>query len=324
MILNIVFLILGLVLILVGANALTDGASSLAKRWGMSDLVVGLTIVAFGTSAPELVISVMSAVDGNAGLAIGNVVGSNIFNVCAIIGITSLVRPMRISKSILTTDIPLVILSALVLLTMGNTSLLDGSKTNMLTRVDGIILLLFFMVFMHHTFSSARHAASGDPAAKGGESKRKMPVWKAWLWVAGGLGGLIYGGDKFVAGASGIAAGLGVSDAVIGLTIVAAGTSLPELATSITAALKGKTGIALGNVIGSNIFNIFLVLGCAATVRPLPFGAVGNADLLILTASSLLFWIFGCVYKERTITRREGGVLAACYVGYMAWLVATA
>lgn len=173
MILNIVFLILGLVLILVGANALTDGASSLAKRWGMSDLVVGLTIVAFGTSAPELVISVMSAVDGNAGLAIGNVVGSNIFNVCAIIGITSLVRPMRISKSILTTDIPLVILSALVLLTMGNTSLLDGSKTNMLTRVDGIILLLFFMVFMHHTFSSARHAASGDPAAKGGESKRK-------------------------------------------------------------------------------------------------------------------------------------------------------
>ncbi len=194
----------------------------------------------------------------------------------------------------------------------------------MLTRVDGIILLLFFMVFMHHTFSSARHAASGDPAAKGGESKRKMPVWKAWLWVAGGLGGLIYGGDKFVDGASGIAAGLGVSDAVIGLTIVAAGTSLPELATSITAALKGKTGIALGNVIGSNIFNIFLVLGCAATVRPLPFGAVGNADLLILTASSLLFWIFGCVYKERTITRREGGVLAACYVGYMAWLVATA
>ena len=185
MILNIVFLILGLVLILVGANALTDGASSLAKRWGMSDLVVGLTIVAFGTSAPELVISVMSAVDGNAGLAIGNVVGSNIFNVCAIIGITSLVRPMRISKSILTTDIPLVILSALVLLTMGNASLLDGSKTNMLTRVDGIILLLFFMVFMHHTFSSARHAASGDPAAKGGESKRKMPVWKAWLWACG-------------------------------------------------------------------------------------------------------------------------------------------
>ena len=222
MILNIVFLILGLVLILVGANALTDGASSLAKRWGMSDLVVGLTIVAFGTSAPELVISVMSAVDGNAGLAIGNVVGSNIFNVCAIIGITSLVRPMRISKSILTTDIPLVILSALVLLTMGNASLLDGSNTNMLTRVDGIILLLFFMVFMHHTFSSARHAASGDPAAKGGELKRKMPVWKAWLWVAGGLAGLIYGGDKFVDGASGIAAGLGVSDAVIGLTIVAA------------------------------------------------------------------------------------------------------
>lgn len=325
MLLNIFFLILGLALILIGANALTDGASSLAKRWGMSDLAVGLTVVAFGTSAPELVISVMSAINGSAGLAIGNVVGSNIFNVCAIVGVTAMVAPIRVSKGVMAADIPLVILSALVLLAMGNSSLLDGASENILTRVDGIILLLFFAIFMYHTFASAKDAdPATDPTAVEAEKKKEMPVWKASLWVVAGLAGLIYGGDRFVAGASGIASGLGVSDAVIGLTIVAAGTSLPELATSVTAALKGKTGIALGNVIGSNIFNIFLVLGCSATVRPLPFGSVGNVDLLVLTVSCLLFWIFGRVYKERTITRPEGALLAACYVGYIAYLIITA
>lgn len=322
MFLDIVFLILGLVLILVGANALTDGASALAKRWGMSDLVVGLTIVAFGTSAPELVISVMSAARGNAGIAIGNVVGSNIFNVCAIIGITALVRPIRIAKGIMTTDIPLVILSTLVLLVMGNATLLDGALTNVLTRVDGVILLLFFMVFMHHTFASAKKADPSDPAASEGKTRKMMPLWKSSVWVVGGLAALIYGGDRFVDGASGIASAMGVSDAVIGLTIVAAGTSFPELATSITAALKGRTGIALGNVIGSNIFNIFLVLGCSATVRQLPFGTVGNVDLLVLVGGCALFWLFGHLYKVRTITRWEGAALLSVYVGYLAWTVA--
>ena len=151
-----------------------------------------------------------------------------------------------------------------------------------------------------------------------------MPLWKSILWVAIGLAGLIIGGDQFVNGASGIASGLGVSDAIIGLTIVAAGTSLPELATSITAAVKGKPGIALGNVIGSNIFNIFLVLGCSATIRPLPFGGIGNFDLLVLTGACLLFWIFGWFFKQRTITRAEGIILATCYVAYVAYLVANA
>ncbi len=298
MFLDIVFLILGLVLILVGANALTDGASALAKRWGMSDLVVGLTIVAFGTSAPELVISVMSAARGNAGIAIGNVVGSNIFNVCAIIGITALVRPIRIAKGIMTTDIPLVILSALVLLVMGNATLLDGALTNVLTRVDGVILLLFFMVFMHHTFASAKKADPSDPAASEGKTRKMMPLWKSSVWVVGGLAALIYGGDRFVDGASGIA--------------------------SATAALKGRTGIALGNVIGSNIFNIFLVLGCSATVRQLPFGTVGNVDLLVLVGGCALFWLFGHLYKVRTIARWEGAALLSVYVGYLAWTVAGA
>lgn len=321
MILDIVFLIIGLGLILVGANMLTDGASAIARRWGVSDLVVGLTVVAFGTSAPELVISLLASIEGSAGLAIGNVVGSNIFNVLAIIGITALVAPIRIEKSILTKDIPLVLLSALALLAIGNGPLLDGSAASSISRVDGILLLLFFAIFMRYTFSQAKNGSADDPAAEKAREKAPMPMWRALIWVAAGLAGLIFGGDRFVAGASGVASALGVSDSVIGLTIVAAGTSLPELATSVAAALKGRPGIALGNVIGSNIFNIFLVLGVAATVRPLPFGGIGNADLLVLIAASLLFWVFGWFFRQRTITRAEGALLAAGYVAYMVYLV---
>lgn len=319
---NIFFLLLGLALILVGANFLTDGSSSIAKRWGVSDLIIGLTVVAFGTSAPELVISITSALKDSPELAVGNVVGSNIFNILAIIGITALATPIKVERSIMTVEIPLVILSAVVLLVMGNAPLLDGSAQRVVTRVDGIILLIFFIIFISHTFSSAKRPA--DPAGENDESVgkiKKMSMLKAWIWVAGGLTALIYGGDCFVKGASGIAFSLGVSEAVIGLTVVAAGTSLPELATSITAALKGRTGIAVGNVIGSNIFNIFLVLGATATIRPLSFGAIGNFDLLTLTGSCVLFWLFGWFFKQRTITRIEGGILAAGYIAYTTVLI---
>lgn len=324
MIIDIFFLILGLVLILVGANTLTDGSSAIAKRWGVSDLVIGLTVVAFGTSAPELAISVISAIQGNTGLAIGNVVGSNIFNVLVIIGVTAMVMPIKIERSIMTNEIPLVILSSLALLAMGNAPLLDDASTPVLTRVDGIVLLLFFMIFMRYTFAQAKSTPAGDPVESESSSKKKMPMWKSVLWVIGGLAALIYGGDRFVEGASGIASRLGVSDAVIALTIVAAGTSLPELATSVTAAIKGKTGIAVGNVIGSNIFNIFLVLGCSATTRPLAFNGIGNFDLLVLTAACLLFWLFGWFFKERTITRIEGSLLTLCYIAYVAILIIAA
>lgn len=321
MLLDILFLLLGLILILVGANALTDGASAIAKRWGVSDLVIGLTVVAFGTSAPELVISMVSAFQGSAELAIGNVVGSNIFNILVIIGVTAMVVPIKIQRSIMTNEIPLVLLSSLVLLVIGNTPLLDASAAPVVTRADGILLLLFFTIFMRYTFSQAKSAETAGNEAGDTPSATDMPLWKSTLWIIGGLAGLIYGGDRFVAGASGIASGLGVSDAVIGLTIVAAGTSLPELATSVAAALKGKTGIALGNVIGSNIFNIFLVLGCTATIKPLQFGSIGNVDLLTLTGASLLFWIFGWLFRQRTITRIEGALLTLCYIGYVAWLI---
>lgn len=178
------------------------------------------------------------------------------------------------------------------------------------------------MIFMRYTFAQAKNTPdTGDPSAEAASDKKEMPAWKAAMFVLLGLAALIFGGDRFVAGASGIAAAMGVSEAIIGLTIVAAGTSLPELATSVTAALKGKTGIALGNVIGSNIFNIFLVLGASATIRPLGFGNIGNLDLLVLTGSCLLFWLFGWFFRQRTITRPEGAILTLCYIAYVAVLI---
>ena len=321
MLLNIFFLLLGLALILVGANMLTDGASAIARRWGVSDLVIGLTVVAFGTSAPELVISLVSAVEGATELAVGNAVGSNIFNVLAIIGITALIKPIKIEEGSMTKDIPFMIVSALVLLAMGNGVLLDGSAENELTRVDGIVLLLFFCIFMRYTFSIAKN---GQPEPEESQTSKPMGMAKGVVWVALGLAGLIFGGKFFVNGASGIAAGLGVSEAVIGLTIVAAGTSLPELATSVAAALKGKNGMAVGNVIGSNIFNSFMVLGAASTIRPLQFGSIGNLDLLVMTGSCLVFWAMGWLIGNRTITRGEGALLTAGYIAYIAVLVARA
>lgn len=317
MIINILLLIGGLALILIGANCLTDGASSVAKKWGVSDLVIGLTIVAFGTSAPELVISTLSAIDGSAELAIGNVVGSNIFNILAIIGCVALVMPIKVEKSIMSNEIPLVILSAIAILFCANDILLNGSSTDLLSRGDGLILLLFFAIFMRYTFSIAKNGNSEDST----EEVKTMSGIKATLFILGGLAGLIFGGQFFVDGASGIASSLGVSESIIGLTIVAAGTSLPELATSVVAALKKNSGMAIGNVIGSNIFNSFFVLGCASTITPLSMGGINNIDLLTMVGASVLFFIFGWLFKQRTITRIEGAVMVACYIAYTTFLV---
>lgn len=324
MTLDIVYLIIGLALILFGANWLTDGSAAIARRFGISDLIVGLTVVAFGTSAPELVISVMSAINGSAGLAIGNVVGSNLFNILVIIGVTAMIRPIAVDRSVMTNELPLVLLSSLALLAMGNSATLDATSSSVLTRVDGILLMLFFAIFMRYTFAQARsiRQPQDDPAADAAAQKPQIPMAKASLLVIAGLAGLIAGGDRFVAGASGIAAALGVSDALIGLTIVAMGTSLPELAASIVAAIKGRPGLAIGNVIGSCIFNAFFILGTAAVIRPLPFGSIGNVDLLALCGASLLFWIFARIYRVRTITRPEGILMAALYIAYTAWLIA--
>ena len=243
-------MVAGLALILAGANALTDGAASVAKRFKISDLVIGLTIVAFGTSAPELVISLLSSIQGSAEMAIGNVVGSNILNILMIIGCTAMVLPIQVGQGTMSKEIPLVILSSLVLAFMANDIWLDGGSSNVIGRADGLVLLAFFLIFMRYTFSIARNQEGESEEQKIAE----MPVWRSSVYILGGLAGLIFGGQWFVEGASGIASSLGVSDSIIGLTLVAGGTSLPELATSVTAALKKNPGIAIGNVIGSNLF----------------------------------------------------------------------
>ena len=321
---NILFLIGGLILILLGANALTDGAAALAKRFGISELVIGLTIVAFGTSAPELTVSVASALNGSADMAVGNVVGSNLFNTLMIVGCTALFAPIIITKGTLLKEIPLCILASIVLYVCASDQLLNGSLLNRIDTSDGLILLCFFLIFMSYTFAIAHKPASGEGEEKKEESAeiQRMPIWQSAIYIVGGLTALVLGGKGFVSGASGIARGLGVSEAVIGLTIVAGGTSLPELATSIVAALKKNSEIAIGNVVGSNLFNIFFVLGCSATVTPLSLQGITQVDLLVLIAAGILLWLFGVFFGKRTITRIEGSILALAYVAYTAYLIA--
>ena len=316
---NIVLLVGGLLLILLGANGLTDGAASLAKRFRIPSIVIGLTIVAFGTSAPELTVSLSSALKGSADISVGNVVGSNLFNTLMIVGCTALFAPITVTRNTLQQEIPLCILASLVLLVCANDVFLDGAQENVLGITDGLVLLGFFAIFMKYTFAIASH----HPQEKEEETEeiRQLPLWKSILYIVGGLAGLIVGGNFFVDGASGIARNLGVSESVIGLTLVAGGTSLPELATSVVAALKKNPEIAIGNVIGSNLFNIFFVLGCSASVTPLRLTGITNFDLWVLVGSGILFWFFGVFFGKRTITRVEGSVLMLCYVAYTAVLI---
>ena len=293
---DIVLLIGGLLLILVGANALTDGAASVAKRFNISSLVIGLTIVAFGTSAPELTVSVVSALKGSSDIAIGNVVGSNIFNALMIVGCTAAIVPISVTKGTLSKEIPLCVLASIVLFICANDVLINGASHNSISSSDGMLLLCFFAIFLGYTFAIAHNGEEN------GESTIKiMPIWKASLFIIGGLAGLIYGGQFFVDGASGIARGLGVSESII--------------------ALKKNPEMAIGNVIGSNLFNIFFVLGCSATITPMNIQGITNLDLGVMIGSCVLLYIFGLFFKKRTITRPEGILLIACYIAYITYLI---
>lgn len=318
---NILFLVGGLVLILLGANGLTDGAASVAKQFRIPSIVIGLTIVAFGTSAPELTVSVSSALKGSADIAIGNVVGSNIFNTLMIVGCTALFAPIAITRNTLKKEIPLCILSSVALWVCANDVFLDHSAENILNRADGLLLLCFFAIFMGYTFAIAFPSGQASAEGSGEEEIKLLPWWKSVIYILGGLAALVYGGQLFVNGATGIARSLGVSESIIGLTLVAGGTSLPELATSIVAALKKNPEIAIGNVIGSNLFNIFFVLGCSASITPLHLTGITNFDLFALVISGILMWFFGLFFAKRTITRMEGGILVLCYVAYTAYLI---
>ena len=316
---SMIFVVIGLVLILVGANALTDGAAAVAKRFRISNLVIGLTIVAFGTSAPELTVSVLSAFKGSPDLAMGNVVGSNIFNVLLILGCTAAIVPLHVPKSTITKEVPLCILASFVLFFMAGDVWIDGAAENVLSRIDGLVLLSFFAIFFAYTLAIARNTEDDDE-----ESIKSMPVWRSSLYIVGGLAGLIYGGQFFVDGSSAIARQLGVRESTIGLTLVAGGTSLPELATSVVAALKKNPQMAIGNVVGSNLFNVFFVLGCAATIHPLHVSGITLVDYGVMIGSAVLLLVFGQFFKQRTITRWEGAFLSLCFVAYTAYLVANA
>nr|WP_314686147.1 calcium/sodium antiporter [uncultured Porphyromonas sp.] len=322
MLLDLLYFVIGIVLIIAGANYLTEGASALARRFGVSPLVVGLTIVAFGTSTPELIVSLLSALKGNSDIAMGNVVGSNIFNVLVIGGITALVAPITVTRSTVRREIPLVLLASLVLSVMALDRVFagTGATENILSRSEGIVLLCFFLIFLTYTFAIAKGDPS-DPHTAPAPTKH-YPLWLLVIFIIGGLGGLVLGGELFIDAASSIARTLGMSEGFIGLTIVAAGTSLPELATSVAAALKKEPEIAVGNIVGSNIFNIFFILGTTATVTPIRIGGVSSLDFLVMSFSAILLYVFSVLFGQRVIKRAEGAVLVLCFVLYTAYLIA--
>ena len=304
----------GIALVIFGADWLTKGASDLARHLKMSELMIGLTIVAVGTSLPELVISVSSALSGNSGISLGNVLGSNIFNGMLILGTTALITPIMFSGKMLSRELPFNLLASVVVLLVSGSMLVGGAPGEYITRYNGLILLCFCAVFVRYTFSLRGNEE--DSAAQ-----QPMSMGKILLFIAGGLAALIIGGKMFVSGASDIARGFGLSEALIGITIVSAGSSLPELAVSVNAARKGNVGIALGNVLGSNILNVFFILGCSATISPISLEGFTPVDYYVLLASSLFIYLFCAFFGKNKITRWEGGLLVAGYVAYVVYLI---
>lgn len=329
MLLNALWIVVGVVLVLWGADRLTEGAVAVAERLRVPQIVIGLTIVALGTSMPELCVSVVSALKGTPDLAVGNVVGSNIFNALLIVGVAALVAPMTILRSTVFKDVPCALVASVVLLMM-------CQNDWVITRLDGAILFVFSLVFMQLTIKGATSAqpapqAVQDQAAEKNQTqaaeeneasagKRPMKGWLAGLWMVVGLAALIGGSNLFVGGATEVARALSVSDAVIGLTIVAGGTSLPELATSVVAAKKGNSGIAIGNVLGSNVLNILFILGLTGMISPMHIEGITNVDLYMMLVSTIMIWFFS--FTKYTIERWEGAVLVLTFGGYMWYLLA--
>ena len=314
---NVILLIVGLVLILVGANYLTDGSAALARRFNISEFIVGLTIVAIGTSTPELVVSVISALHGSGEMAIGNVTGSNLFNGLLILGISTLIRPVPLTSDNIKKDIPLGILASIVLLVVCCDVLLGSDLRNNIGRDEGIILLLLFVIFISYTIFSAK-APEVEEAA---EEQKPMPIWLMLIMIVGGLAALVFGGNLFQTSAVEVARALGVSESMIAITLLAGGTSLPELAASAVSAVKGKAEMAMGNVLGSNISNIFLVLGASATITPLSLGGITMVDLLTVLGASILLWITAFSFKRNKIDRPEAVILIVAYIAYIWYMV---
>ncbi len=313
---HIILFIAGFVLLIYGAKWLVDGASSLARKFRVSSIVIGLTIVSLGTSSPELVVNLVASIEGNANVAMGNILGSNISNILLILGVSAFIYPLVINKNTQYKEIPLAFLAAVILGVVANDTLIDGISESLIRRSDGIVLASFFILFMYYTFSISGHKESQDmPVVK------IFSFWKSLLLILAGTGGLVIGGKWVVDGAVKIALFAGMREATISLTIVAIGTSLPELATCVVAALRRNTDIVIGNVIGSNIFNIFFVLGISSVIKPIPFDKALNYDIgvgIIAPALLLLFLFFP---GRRVISKWQGAVFILLYVAYITILV---
>lgn len=304
---QVLLLIFGIVVVLKSADWLTNGAVGLATKLGISQIVIGLTIVAIGTSMPEFFVSIVSAIKGTPDLAVGNIVGSNIFNVLLIVSVAATVAPIAIQRATVRRDIPIAIVASIMLTFM----MLDDN----ISRIDALILFAAFIAFIWITLRNSKNDANEKDAS----TEKVIPTWKSVLFIIFGLVGLVLGSNIFVDNASSLAHGWGISDAVIGLTIVAGGTSLPELATSAVAARKGDSGIAIGNVLGSNVFNILMILGLTGIISPMHIQNITYIDMAVMVISMALFWLFS--FTKLRVERWEGCVLIACFLGYITWLV---
>jgi cation:H+ antiporter len=309
-------LLAGFLPLIFGANFLVDGASAIAKKLNIPNLVIGLTIVAFGTSAPELVVNVFGAVSGSTDISFGNVVGSNIFNILAILGLSAVIYPLAVKSSTTWIEIPLCVLSAVVMLVLAADIFIDKAAVSAITRIDGIILLLFFTIFLVYNFVMAKKGNADDTVAV-----KEFPLAVSILMVIGGLVLLVVGGRLIVWGATGAARAIGIPERIIALTIVSIGTSLPELATSAIAAKKKNVDIAIGNIVGSNIFNTFLILGISAVIAPIPVSGSAYIDLMVNIGASLLLFLFIFTGKGRRIVRWEGIVFLTGYISYTVFLI---
>ena len=311
-----VFLVLGLVLLVKGADLFVTGASSVARRFHIPSLIIGLTIVAFGTSAPELAVSVTSALNGQSDISMGNVVGSNMFNLLVVVGIAAFILPFKVKETIIAKEFPFVLLSCLALIVLTFDITLGNGTANVLNRTDGLVLLMFFGIFMYYLLSVALRAVKENEDE---EVMVSLGLGRSLIYLAIGLAGVVFGGDITVDAASAIARDFGMSEAMVGLTIVAVGTSLPELMTSVVAARKGESDIALGNVIGSNIFNVFFILGLTAFITPVAVSGAVAFDALLLAAISLIAFLFALT--DRRYSKGEGLVLVALYAAYMIFVI---
>ena len=315
---DILLLIVGLGLILAGANFLTDGSAAVAQRFRVPEFIIGLTIVAVGTSTPELVVSVLSAIGGQSDVAIGNVVGSNIFNVFVILGVCALIRPVPLTAGNIRRDIPFGVLVSLLLLALAQDSLLCKGAADRIGRLDGAAMLALYILLMWYTIRKTKRPEATAPTEG---SKAPMAAWLTAVMIVGGLAGLVFGGEMFLRSATSIARSLGVRESVIAITLVAGGTSLPELASSLVSLFKGKAEMALGNVIGSNIANILLILGVSATIHPLSMGGITVWDLLMVLLSSVVVFLAAFTFKRKAIDRWEGALFVTIYAVYIWYLI---